>query len=282
MAATLHERIARARETLIAAGIAASDAAIDADVLARHVLGWDLTALVVHGRDPASAEFTSVFESAIARRAAHEPVAFITGHREFWGRDFEVTRDVLIPRPETELIVEAALERADRSHAVRTLDVGTGSGCLAVTLAAELPRAHVVATDTSAAALEVARRNAVKHGVERRVSFVQTDLLDAISGPFDVVVSNPPYVPSGADLPPDVVRYEPAQALFAGPDGLEALRRLIPGAREILVAGGIFVVEFGFGQADAVRTLAEAAGWSAVETRPDLQGIPRVASMVKR
>lgn len=281
MQATLHERIAQGRARLIAAGIAPADAAIDADVLARHVLGWDLTALVVHGREPVSDEFVRRFEHAIARRAAREPVAYITGVREFWGREFEVTRDVLIPRPETESIVEAALERVDRTRSLHVLDIGTGSGCLAVTLAAELPRAHVVATDTSAAALDIARRNARTHGVEGRVSFVRTDLLDGLSGPFAIVVSNPPYVPSGAELPPDVVRYEPAQALFAGPDGLDVLRRLVPAALDVLAPDGTFIVEFGFGQSEAVRTLAEAAGWSEVEIRPDLQGIERVGVMNK-
>lgn len=281
MQATLHERIAQGRARLIAAGIAPADAAIDADVLARHVLGWDLTALVVHGREPVSDEFVRRFEHAIARRAAREPVAYITGVREFWGREFEVTRDVLIPRPETESIVEAALERVDRTRSLHVLDIGTGSGCLAVTLAAELPRAHVVATDTSAAALDIARRNARTHGVEGWVSFVRTDLLDGLSGPFAIVVSNPPYVPSGAELPPDVVRYEPAQALFAGPDGLDVLRRLVPAALDVLAPDGTFIVEFGFGQSEAVRTLAEAAGWSEVEIRPDLQGIERVGVMNK-
>jgi release factor glutamine methyltransferase len=277
MGATLHERIAQARQRLIDAGISPSDAAIDADVLARHVLGWDLAALLVHGREPASPEFTHEFDGMIARRAAHEPVAFITGHREFWGRDFEVTRDVLIPRPETELIVEAVLEHVDRSHTIRALDIGTGSGCLAVTLAAELPLAFVVATDISPAALGIARRNAETHGVAGRMSFVLADLLESISGPFDVVVSNPPYVPSSAVLPPDVVRYEPAHALFGGGDGLDALRQLIAGTRAVLAPDGAFVVEFGFGQSQAVRELAEAAGWTQVELREDLQGIPRVA-----
>lgn len=277
MGATLHARIAGARRTLTDAGIACADAALDADVLARHVLGWDRAALLVHGGEPPPPGFAERYDALIARRAAREPVAYITGVREFWERDFEVTRDVLIPRPETELIVEAALERADRSRPLRILDVGTGSGCLAVTLAAELPLARVVASDTSAAALRLARRNAGRHGVASRISWLRADLLDAFAGPLDIVVSNPPYVPSGDALVPEVAGYEPAAALYAGPDGLAALRRLIPAARAVLAPAGCFVVEFGFGQAGAVQSLARASGWTDVEVRPDLQGIPRVA-----
>jgi release factor glutamine methyltransferase len=277
MGTTLHQLIARARQRLVAAGIPPSDAAIDADVLARHALGWDRAALLTRGREPAPPRFVDAFEAAIARRAGREPVALIVGRREFWGRDYEVTRDVLVPRPETELIVEAALDGIGPSEPLRILDVGTGSGCLAVTLAAELPAARVVATDISAAALSVAARNAKRHGVDRRVRLVQADLIAGVAGPFDLVVSNPPYVPAGADLPLEVVEFEPAGALFAGNAGLDALRILIDGGRAVLAARGRFVVEFGFGQADAVRARAVAAGWSHVELRADLQGIPRVA-----
>lgn len=279
MGDTLHGCIARARQMLGAAGISPSDAAIDADVLARHALGWDRAALLVRGREPASPDFIQQFDRLIQRRAAREPVAFITGHREFWGREFEVTRDVLIPRPETELIVETVLEKVPVPERLRVLDVGTGSGCLAVTLAAELPGARVIATDTSMPALSVARRNAVRHGVGPRLTFVRADLLDPISGSFDVVVSNPPYVPEEAALPVEVSRFEPPAALFGGIDGLAVLRRLIPAARGVLAPGGVFVVEFGFGQADAVRELAEGAGWTRIELRVDLQGIPRVCAL---
>jgi len=279
MGGTLHERIASARRTLAAAGIEDADAALDADVLARHVLGWDRAALLVHGGDPAPPEFVERYEALITRRAGREPVAYITGVREFWERDFEVTPDVLIPRPESELIVETVLGLVDRSRAVRILDVGTGSGCLAVSLAAELPRARVVATDVSTAALRVARRNAERHGVAGRIAWLRGDLLDPVAGPLDIVVSNPPYVVSGETLAPEVGRHEPAGALYAGADGLAALRRLIPAAGPVLAPDGVFVVEFGFGQADAVRSLAESAGWASVELRSDLQGILRVAVM---
>jgi release factor glutamine methyltransferase len=278
MPATLHERLASARQVLVNAGLTPADAAIDAGVLARHVLQWDRAKLLTQGNQPPPASFDEPFDAAIARRAAREPVAYITGVREFWGRSFIVTPSVLIPRPETEIIVE--LVRAwCPSGKVTILDVGTGSGCLAVSLAAELPDARVTATDTSMAALEVARRNARRHEVQARVSLVCADLLDAFAAPFDVIVSNPPYVPSGATLPPEVARYEPGAALFGGTDGLDVLRALIPAARSLLAGSGRFVVEFGFGQADQVRALAEAAGWPRIEIRDDLQGIPRTCVM---
>ena len=161
------------------------------------------------------------FSAFIERRAAREPVAFITGHREFWGLDFDVSRDVLIPRPETELIVEAVCEERERRDDVRTIvDVGTGSGCLAIVLAREFPGARVLAIDISAAALVVAANNAARHQVDRRVTFVRGDLLDPVQGPVDVIVSNPPYVPSGVELSLDIVRFEPAVALYSGRDGL--------------------------------------------------------------
>jgi release factor glutamine methyltransferase len=277
MHGTLQERIAGGRLVLVRAGFRQEDAAIDADVLARHVLGWDRATLLARGRDTASPEFIRRFDAAIERRAAHEPVALITGVREFWGLEFEVTRDVLIPRPETELIVEAALGLVNKP--LRIADVGTGSGCLAVSLATEFPRANVVASDSSDAALRVARRNAVRHAVESRITFARAHLLEALPGPFDLIVSNPPYVPDGEPLPRDVADYEPPSALFAGPDGLDVLRALIPGAIALLAERGAFIVEFGFGQAEGVKALAREAGWPHVELRRDLQGIQRTALM---
>lgn len=279
MAATLRERIAEGRQRLVQAGLRAEDASLDAEVLARHVLGWDRAALLTRGRDPATPTFVEQFDAALARRAAREPVAFITGHREFWGLDFEVTRDVLVPRPETELIVEAAIAVVDPGRCRRVLDVGTGSGCLAVALATELAHARVIATDTSPGALRVARRNALRHGIGDRISFVRANLLDALTGPIDLIVANPPYIPDGTDLPADVAHYEPAAALYAGPDGLAVLRRLISTAAARLAGGGAFIVEFGVGQSGSVRLLADRAGWPRVELRNDLQGIPRIAVM---
>ena len=190
------------------------------------------------------------FETLVERRASREPVAFITGRREFWGLDFEVSPDVLIPRPETELIVEAVCDRRRRDDVRTIVDVGTGSGCLAVVLAREFPSATVVATDISDAALAVANRNARRHQVDDRVTFVRGDLLDAVQGPVDVIVSNPPYVSSAVELSPEIVNFEPPVALYSGLDGLTLVRRLIAEARSRLAPGGLFAVEFGLGQDD--------------------------------
>jgi release factor glutamine methyltransferase len=274
---SLHEQVAQARRTLVDAGIPSDGAGLDAEVLARHVLGWDRAALLARGRDPGPDDFSSRFGALIARRAAREPVALIVGHREFWGRDFEVTPDVLIPRPETEHVVELALEQAGRSRVACLIDVGTGSGCLSVTLAAEWPAVRVVATDASRAALAVARRNAARHGVERRVGFVQTDLLSGVGAQADLIVSNPPYVPSGASLQPEVGRHEPALALFGGGDGLDIMRRLLATAPLNLAAGGRMIMEFGDGQEEGMRQLCRGSGWRVLDVRDDLQGIARVA-----
>lgn len=275
--ASLHEHIAAARQALAGAGFPAADAALDAEVLARDVLGWDRTHLVAHGGDRATPEFIERFDRAVERRLRHEPVAFITGHREFWGLDFLVTPATLVPRPETELIVEEALRTVPAGRPATILDVGTGSGCLAVSLARERPGARVVATDLSLEALLVARQNAVVHGVSDRVRFVRTDLMNGLSLTADLIVSNPPYVPEqGADaLPPDVIRFEPPAALFGGPDGLAVIRRLLADAPLHLAPGGRFIVEFGFGQEHPIRDLARRSGWTVVRMVNDLQGIAR-------
>lgn len=271
------ERLAAARRRLEAAGLSAPDAAIDTEVLARHILGWDRAGLIVRGRDPEPPDFPDRLDLLIARRAAREPVAQIIGSREFWGLEFEVTPDVLIPRPETEIIVEEALAFAG-AHACRSvIDVGTGSGCVAVAIAHALPAVRVTAVDASAAALEVARRNAARHGVENRVTFHHGDVLEGLTARVDLIVSNPPYVPDAdaAFLQEDVVRYEPYIALFGGSSGLEVMERLVRQAPDRLAPGGQLIVEFGFGQAEEVKALAEGAGWRVVRVREDLQSIPR-------
>ena len=276
---SVHNTIAEARETLERAGLTAMDARLDAEVLARHALGWDRARLVADGREEMAADVLVRYRALIERRAAREPVAFITGHREFWGLDFEVTPAVLIPRPETELIVEAVLQRRGRDSVRTIVDVGTGSGCLAVVLAREYPEARVLAIDISGEALAVASRNVRRHEVEDRVTLLHGNLLDALQTKTDVIVSNPPYVPSTVELAPEIVTYEPAVALYSGADGLTVLARLMNDARTRLANDGLFVVEFGFGQEDSVRSLAEASGWS-VETIADLQGIPRTAVLL--
>jgi release factor glutamine methyltransferase len=276
---SVRSHIAAGRQALLDGGFRAEDAAMDAEVLARDLLGWDRAQLLVQAAEPSPPGFPDRFAALIARRLNREPVAMIAGHREFWGLDFTVTPSTLVPRPETELIVEEALRILPASAPCRILDVGTGTGCLAISLAVERPQARVVATDNSRAALLVARANAVRHHVQDRIAFVQTDLLAGIRGRADVIVSNPPYVPDAAApaLPPDVVRYEPAGALFGGADGLAIVRRLLAGASAHLDGNGRLIVEFGYGQEDSVREIAQRTGWTVDRILCDLQGIARTA-----
>jgi release factor glutamine methyltransferase len=280
---TLYERIAAARRQLEAAGLAANSAAIDAEVLARHVLGWDRAQLFSRHGDNAPAGFAERYQSLLDRRSRREPVAMITGTREFWGRDFAVTPDTLVPRPETELIVEEALQALPERPAT-IIDVGTGTGCLAVTLAAERPHARVAATDISHQALLVARANAARHQVQDRIHFVRTDLTGGLRVQAEVIVSNPPYVPEreAGILQPDVADYEPATALFGGPDGMAAIDRLLATLAPLLAPGGVFIVEFGYGQEDSVRAAAGREGWEVRRVRSDLQEIARTAVLERK
>ena len=280
---TIAERVSAARWPLVAAGIDERDAALDAEVLARRALGWDRARYLSRARDPAPPAFDRRFDRLVERRCRREPVAQITGSREFWGLDISVTRDVLIPRPETELLIETGVALlADRTAPWNVADVGTGSGCLAVALAHELPRARITATDLSPAALAVARRNAIRHGVGDRISFHETRWLDGLPGPYDLIVSNPPYVPEPemARLAPEVARYEPAAALCGGPDGLDPARELLPTAAPRLRLGGWLVLEIGAGQDRAVTELvSRQPELSLREVRRDLQGIPRTVAV---
>jgi len=270
---------------------ATDDWLVDAEVLARAVLQWDAATWLTRHREPASADFAEAFRGAITRRLAAEPVAYITGQREFYGRAFVVSSDVLIPRPETELVVNEALNAiAERRGAaggrlLRVADIGTGSGCLAVTLAAECPDVTVLATDISAGALSVASKNASRLGVSTRIEFRLTSLLSGIDVVFDVIASNPPYVArrDAASLYPDVRDYEPDPALFGGDDGLEVIRELVPSAAAVLAEGGWFLMEIGAGQAAAVTALVEATDeLDLVHVEPDLAGIPRVVVARRR
>ena len=279
---TLAERVAEAARHLAGAGIDARDAAFDAEVLARWALGWDRATYLARWREPAPPGFEDRFGPLVARRRGREPVARITGRREFWGLDFEITPAVLVPRPESELLVETALARlGDRAARWAVADVGTGSGCLAVALARELPRARVTATDIGPEALAAARRNAARHGAEDRVAFHRADLLDGLPGPYDLIVSNPPYVPDAVidTLTPEVSRHEPAAALRGGPDGLTTVRRLVAAAADRLRPGGWLVLEIGAGQSGDAAVIARRAGMRVIDVRPDLQGIPRAVVM---
>jgi len=281
---TLHELATRARADFERAGIPAETAALDAEILARHVLGWNRPEWFTRRDSAADEMFARAYETAVQRRIRREPVAYIRGVQEFWGRDFDVTPAVLIPRPETELIVEAADPLLSSRPGALVVDIGTGSGCIAVTLALEHRSARLYATDVSEDALRVARRNAAKHGVAERVEFLHGAYLADAPRPVDMIVSNPPYVPYSdrAGLQPEVRDYEPPAALFAGTDGLEAIRSIFEHARTSLAAGGHLIVEIGFGQAERVKAeLDTVQGLRLEETRSDLQGIPR-ALVVRR
>jgi len=267
-----------------------------AELLLMHALGRDRTWLYTHPEALLDTPGADKYFALIARRAAGEPTQYLTGKQEFWGLEFEVTPAVLIPRPETEHVMEVALARLGPRglkiymdtglprEKLRIADVGTGSGCLAVSLAYELPHADVFATDISARALEVARRNATRHVVADRIRFLRTDLLESLSqrsDSFDLIVSNPPYVASNeaGQLEREVRDHEPREALFGGATGVEIYARLIEQAGALLRSGGIIVLELGYNSAEHVRAiLTEQKGWTNVTFANDLAGLPRVAA----
>jgi release factor glutamine methyltransferase len=277
---TIHARVSTARERLRAAGISSDEANLDARLIAEHVLGWTTERFFTDANQAPPPSFDAQFDALVARRAAREPFAYIVGRQEFWGLEIDVNAAVLIPRPETELMVEVACEvLADASRPALVADVGTGSGCLALAIARERPHATIVATDVSAAAIDIARHNADKLGVARQITFRQTDLLHDVEEQFDLIVSNPPYVRDGdrAGIQPEV-RCEPAVALYGGADGLDVIRRLLAGAVARLKQGGTLLFEFAYGYDDAVSELiASAAGLTMIGLRHDLQDIPRIA-----
>jgi len=285
---TLREAVTRAIEQLDANPAVRADAARDAATLLRHTLGISQAAMLADPARTLTQEEATAYEAMILRRAANEPIQYITGEQEFYGLALRVTRAVLIPRPETELLVEAVLEEGKdaRLHSAhRILDVGTGSGAIAIVLAHNLPGALITAVDLSGAALEVARGNAARHGLAERIQFLESDLLEGLADTegrwdasgWDVIVSNPPYVPDtdGSCLHPQVREYEPSVALFAGTDGMEVYRRLIPQARAALRPNGLLALEIGYGQKEAVAELLH--GWKEVRFLDDLQQIPRIA-----
>jgi release factor glutamine methyltransferase len=267
-----------------------------AELLLMHALGQDRAWLYTHPETMLEAADAERYFALIARRGGGEPTQYLTGKQEFWGLEFEVTPAVLIPRPETEHVMEVALARLGprgfKTHLdtglpreqLRVADVGTGSGCLAVSLAYELPHAEVFATDISSAALEIARRNATRHSVTDRIHFMQTGLLESVgqeSHSLDLIVSNPPYIArnESAQLQREVRDHEPHEALFGGPTGVEIYGPLIEQAGAMLRSGGILVLELGHNSAEHVRAiLAEQKSWTNVTFTNDLAGIPRVAA----
>ena len=271
-------------ESLRLAGVI--DARLEAGSLLGHALRRDRTYLITHGNDMVTGEQLDQFRALIARRAAREPLQYIVGYQEFFKLKFEVTPDVLIPRPETELVVEAALELADSEESLSILDVGTGSGCIVISLLNELENAHAIATDISSNALEVAGRNAQRHNVSNRVTFIQADSLSQLnqSAAVSLIVSNPPYIPAGdiATLQSEVREYEPLTALVSGPDGLDHIRALLRETPRLLHHNGYFIFEIGFGQSNAIEQLVDHAIWHLIEVRKDLQSIPRTVVLQKR
>jgi release factor glutamine methyltransferase len=265
-------------------------------------LSCDRAYLFAHPERRLTAEEQSRYEAALAERSRGVPAQYITGHQEFWGMDLIVSPAVLIPRPETEHVVETVLERRASGVRPRTaaqqvkdlpdarrltpdariVDVGTGSGCIALALAKELPHAEIHATDISSATLEIARANAARHQLDRRIRFHQTDLLEGLSGNFDIIVSNPPYVGQSEEdtVQLEVRKFEPRSAVFAGPTGTEVIERLIPQAHAGLRPGGWLILEISGTIVDRVRQLLQE--WDDVQVTTDLQSIPRVARARKR
>jgi release factor glutamine methyltransferase len=262
---------------------------MNAEVLLMFTIGCDRAYVYAHPERELTEDEQSRYDEALRERARGVPSQYITGHQEFWGLDLVVTPAVLIPRPETEHAVETVLELVrermseGNAQSVRILDVGTGSGCIALALANERPYAEVSAVDISSGALEVARANAARLQLAHRVHFLESDLLAALPEDqrFDIVVSNPPYVGEGeADkVQREVKKFEPKVAVFAGEEGLDTIERLIPQARAHLNTGGWLVMEIGYTQSEAVRSVL--ADWALVRITHDLQGIPRVISARK-
>ena len=282
---TLHEALTSAISRLAAANVPSTR--MNAELLLMFTLGCDRAYLHAHPERELNASEQAHYDETLSERTGGVPAQYITGHQEFWGMDLIVTPAVLIPRPETEHVIEtvlqlACVDRAPSSAALRITDVGTGSGCIALALAKELPQAEIHATDISSAALEIARANAARHQFERRVQFHETDLLEGFEpNTFDFVVSNPPYVGECEEdqVQLEVRKFEPRQAVFAGPTGLEVIARLVPQAGDTLKSGGWLVMEISSTIADGVKRLLE--GWDNLRITNDLQGIPRVASARK-
>jgi release factor glutamine methyltransferase len=285
MSISIAAAILEATQILRRAGV--PEARREAASLLTHTITKDRTFLVTHAEELLDVNELETFREYVARRAAGEPLQYITGRQYFYGLEFEVTRDVLIPRPETELLVEAALDLIGNAEA-RSLvcDVGTGSGCIAIALLHNRPGVRAVAVDVSEAALRVAARNAERHSVNERIHFTVSDCFAALeknSFLFDLVVSNPPYV-GGKDLfglQREVREHEPRVALTPGDDGLSIIRRLLSEAPAFLVDGGYLLLEIGFDQRAAVERLIDASVWKVIDMRQDLQGIPRTIALRK-
>jgi release factor glutamine methyltransferase len=284
MSLSIARAISEGATALGTAGVA--DARREAGSLLAHTIGRDRSYIITHKDDPLTNEQVEAYFVFVARRAGGEPLQYITGHQEFFKLDFEIMPDVLIPRPETELLVEIALAILKDIPEPLIADIGTGSGCIAISLLHELTRARALATDISPAALEVARRNAQRHGVLDRMMLVQSDCFSNLDAQqtFSLILSNPPYIADRdlETLQREVRKHEPQAALKGGEDGLSVIRRLLLEASRFLRSGGTLVFEIGFGQSEAVKQLIEPHAWNLIEIRQDLQGIPRAVILERK
>jgi release factor glutamine methyltransferase len=265
--------------TIVSRALAASGLVpFEAKILLGHVLRRDRAWLAAHGDEPMTAREAKAFDALARRRRDGEPVAYLTGRREFYGLDLEVTPDVLIPRPETELLVELALVRIDDNEHAEILDLGSGSGAIALAIASERPTSAVLGVDVSVVAVELARRNASRLNLGN-VAFIESDWFSKVPKKrYDAIVANPPYVAAGdAHLSEGDLRFEPPAALAAGADGLTAIRAVIAGAAAYLSPRAWLLIEHGYDQADAVQAMLRDAQFSDVQSRRDLAGIPRIA-----
>lgn len=270
------EALREAVRTLQAAHV--ESASLDARLLLEHTLGLSREQLLARIDDALTAAQAGHFRTLIAKRARRQPITHIIGRREFFGLSFKVTPAVLDPRPDSETLIEALLRRhKDRSVPLRILDLGTGTGCLLLTLLYEYPRATGVGVDISPEALAVAQENATNLGLQSRVEFLTSHWCMNVTGAFDVIVSNPPYIPTGdiAGLAPEVSQYEPKQALDGGADGLACYRAIVASLAAHLAPGGVAAIELGMGQQAAVETLAAGHGLTVAGVIQDMQGIPR-------
>ena len=283
MSLSIAEAILEATSVLHRAGV--SEARREAGSLLANVLGQDRTFLITRAEHLLTAEDFETFRRHIVRRAGGEPLQYITGHQEFFGLDFEVNGRVLIPRPETELLVEVALDLIGEVTSPFICDIGTGSGCIAIALLHERPRARAIAVDISEAAVHVAARNAVRHQVRERIAFLVADRFATLQTrpAFNLIVSNPPYVADKdlAGLQREVREHEPRVALTPGGDGLSVIRGLLNNAQTFLFNGGYLIIEIGYDQRAAVEELIDARIWKLLSVRDDLQGIPRTVALQK-
>ncbi|HSP61448.1 MAG TPA: peptide chain release factor N(5)-glutamine methyltransferase [Pyrinomonadaceae bacterium] len=280
---SISNAILEGTQALHAAGVA--EARRESGSLLAHAIGRDRTFVVTHTDEPVEAEALEAFRMLIEQRATGEPLQYLTGHQEFFELDFEVTPDVLIPRPETELIVEIALELLEDDPDPFLADIGTGSGCIVISLLHELRNALAIATDISAAALCVAQRNADRHGVAERLTVIESDCFARVDAgrSFSLVASNPPYIRDDEmETLQREVGYEPRAALAGGPDGLDIIRQLLCEAAPFLRRGGHFIFEIGVGQNALVGQLINREFWELTEVRPDLQGIARAVVLRKK